>query len=162
MQEGQHGLQQLGLLEHDGRISERGRLIGGLGVHPRLGMLLLEAHEQGAPQLGCDLAAILSERDPFDRRQIGSDLEARLNSIQRHPSLRTLSKQLRRQLKRLGVSHQERNDSVNAGELILAAFPEWLAQQRPGQIGRYQLRQGRGATLLPWDCLLYTSPSPRD
>ena len=153
MKEGQLGLQQLGLLEHDGRISERGRLIGGLGVHPRLGMLLLEAHEQGAPQLGCDLAAILSERDPFDRRQIGSDLEARLNSIQRHPSLRTLSQQLHRQLKRLGASPQERNASVNAGELILAAFPEWLAQQRPGQVGRYQLRQGRGATLLPWDPL---------
>ena len=153
MQEGQHGLQQLGLLEHDGRISERGRLIGGLGVHPRLGMLLLEAHEQGAPQLGCDLAAILSERDPFDRRQIGSDLEARLNSIQRHPSLRTLSQQLRRQLKRLGASPQKRDASFNAGDLILAAFPEWLAQQRPGQVGRYQLRQGRGATLLPWDPL---------
>ena len=153
MQEGQHGLQQLGLLEHDGRISERGRLIGGLGVHPRLGMLLLEAHEQGVPQLGCDLAAILSERDPFDRRQIGSDLEARLNSIQRHPSLRTLSQQLRRQLKRLGASPQKRDASVNAGDLILAAFPEWLAQQRPDQVGRYQLRQGRGATLLPWDPL---------
>jgi HrpA-like RNA helicase len=153
MKEGQLGLQQLGLLEHDGRISERGRLIGGLGVHPRLGMLLLEAQERGAPQLGCDLAAILSERDPFDRRQIGSDLEARLKSIQRHPSLRTLSQQLHRQLKRLGASPQERNASVNAGELILAAFPEWLAQQRPGQVGRYQLRQGRGATLLPWDPL---------
>lgn len=49
MQEGQHDLQQLGLLKHDGRISERGRLIGGLGVHPRLGMLLVEAHEQGVP-----------------------------------------------------------------------------------------------------------------
>ena len=116
-------------------------------------MLLVEAHEQGVPQLGCDLAAILSERDPFDRRQIGSDLEARLNSIQRHPSLRTLSQQLRRQLKRLGASPQKRDASVNAGDLILAAFPEWLAQQRPGQVGRYQLRQGRGATLLPWDPL---------
>ena len=153
MQEGQHGLQQLGLLEQDGRISRRGRLIGGLGVHPRLGMLLLEAHEQGAPQLGCDLAAILSERDPFDRRQIGSDLEARLNSIQRHPSLRTLSKQLRRQLKRLGPSPQNQGSSVSAGDLILAAFPEWLAQERPDQTGRYQLRQGRGAVLLPWDPL---------
>ena len=153
MQEGQHGLQQLGLLEQDGRISKRGRLIGGLGVHPRLGMLLLEAHEQGAPQLGCDLAAILSERDPFDRRQIGSDLEARLNSIQRHPSLRTLSQQLRRQLKRLGPSPQNQGSSVSAGDLILAAFPEWLAQERPDQTGRYQLRQGRGAVLLPWDPL---------
>ncbi|AII48417.1 DEAD/DEAH box helicase [Synechococcus sp. KORDI-52] len=153
MKEGQHGLQQLGLLKEDGRISERGRLISSLGVHPRLGMLLLEAHEQGAPQLGCDLAAILSERDPFDRRQIGSDLEARLNSIQRHPSLRTLSQQLRRQLKQLGTSPKERKAAVNAGDLILAAFPEWLAQQRPQQTGRYQLRQGRGATLLPWDPL---------
>ena len=153
MQEGQLGLQQLGLLEQDGRISERGRLIGGLGVHPRLGMLLLKAHEQGNPQLGCDLAAILSERDTFDRRQIGSDLETRLNGIRRHSSLRTLSQQLRRQLKRLGTSPQDRDSSVNAGDLILAAFPEWLAQQRPDQPGRYQLRQGRGATLLPWDPL---------
>ena len=153
MKEGQLGLQQLGLLEHDGRISERGRLISGLGVHPRLGMLLLEAHDHGVPQLGCDLAAILSERDPYDSRQIGSDLEARLNSIQRHPSLRTLSQQLRRQLKRLGTSPQRLNSSVNAGDLILAAFPEWLAQQRPDQTGRYQLRQGRGAVLFPWDPL---------
>ncbi|MBL6741664.1 MAG: ATP-dependent helicase HrpB [Synechococcus sp. BS301-5m-G53] len=153
MQEGQCGLQQLGLLEEDGRISERGRLIGGLGVHPRLGILLLEAHEQGVPQLGCDLAAILSERDPFDNRQIGSDLEARLNGIQRHASLRTLSQQLRRQLKRLGPCAESQHSSVNAADLILAAFPEWLAQQRPDQTGRYQLRQGRGATLLPWDPL---------
>ena len=153
MQEGQHSLKQLGLLEQDGRISERGRLISSLGVHPRLGMLLVEAHQQGVPQLGCDLAAILSERDPFDRRQIGSDLEARLNSIQLHPSLRTLSQQLRRQLKRLGTAAQRLNSGVNAGDLILAAFPEWLAQQRPEQKGRYQLRQGRGAELLPWDPL---------
>ena len=153
MQEGQHGLQQLGLLEEDGRISERGRLISGLGVHPRLGMLLLEAHARGAPQLGCDLAAILSERDPYDSRQIGSDLEARLHGLQRHPSLRALSQQLGRQLKRLGPAPHDQGSPVNAGDLILAAFPEWLAQQRPDQKGRYQLRQGRGAVLLPWDPL---------
>jgi len=153
MQEGQRGLQQLGLLEEDGRISARGRLTSGLGVHPRIGMLLLEAHERGSPQLGCDLAAILSERDPFDTRQIGSDLEVRLSGIQRHHSLRALSQQLRRQLKRLGPSPQDKGSSVNAGDLILAAFPEWLAQQRPDQTGRYQLRQGRGAVLLPWDPL---------
>ena len=153
MQEGQRGLQQLGLLEKDGRISARGRLTSGLGVHPRIGMLLLEAHERGSPQLGCDLAAILSERDPFDTRQIGSDLEVRLSGIQRHHSLRALSQQLRRQLKRLGPSPQDKGSSINAGDLILAAFPEWLAQQRPDQTGRYQLRQGRGAVLLPWDPL---------
>ena len=153
MQEGQRGLQQLGLLEEDGRISARGRLTSGLGVHPRIGMLLLEAHERGSPQLGCDLAAILSERDPFDTRHIGSDLEVRLSGIQRHHSLRALSQQLRRQLKRLGPSPQDQGSSVNAGDLILAAFPEWLAQQRPDQTGRYQLRQGRGAVLLPWDPL---------
>ena len=154
MQEGQRGLQQLGLLEEDGRISGRGRMISGLGVHPRLGMLLLEAHERGAPQLGCDLAALLSERDPFDSRQIGSDLDARLGGLKRHQPLRDLSLQLRRQLQRLGPSPKGRGSSVSAGDLILAAFPEWLAQQRPDQTGRYQLRQGRGAVLHPWDPLL--------
>merc|ERR1712097_41326 len=58
-----------------------------------------------------------------------------------------------RQLKRLGPSPQNQGSSVSAGDLILAAFPEWLAQERPDQTGRYQLRQGRGAVLLPWDPL---------
>jgi len=154
LREGQGALQQLGLLEQNGCISRRGQRIAGLGVHPRLGLLLLEALDRGAPQLGCDLAAILSERDPFDSRDIGSDLEARLSGIQRHSALRDLSRQLRRKLQALGEEPKEQAAAVSAGELILAAFPEWLAQQRPNQSGRYQLRQGRGAELLPWDPLV--------
>ena len=40
-----------------------------------------------------------------------------------------------------------------AADLLLCAFPEWLAVQREGQPGRYQLRQGRGAILRPEDPL---------
>ena len=152
MQEGQQALQTLGLLMPDGRISPEGRRTSGLGVHPRLGLMLLEAQRRGAVQLGCDLAALLSERDPFDPRSLGSDLEARLRGLKRHRALQELSRQLQRQLKRIEDSPQPKTP-VSAGELIVTAFPEWLAHQRPGQPGTYQLRQGRGAVLAPADPL---------
>jgi ATP-dependent helicase HrpB len=41
-------------------LTERGRLIARLPVHPRLGRLILDAIDAGSPRLGCSLAALLS------------------------------------------------------------------------------------------------------
>ena len=153
MQEGLSDLQGLGLLQPNGQLSPMGRQLSTLGVHPRLGLLMLEARERGCSQLGCDLAVLLSERDPLAGRDAGCDLEARLSVIGQHRTLRERSRQLRRQLDRLGVTAPENIDSANAAELVLRAFPQWLAQERPGQPGRYLLRQGRGAVLPPQDQL---------
>ena len=67
--EGQQQLIALGALTSNGRLSPTGRLLGQLGTHPRLGVLMLEAHRRGCPELGCDLAALLSERDPLRLRR---------------------------------------------------------------------------------------------
>jgi len=164
MQEGLSDLQALGLLQPNGQLSSRGRQLSTLGVHPRLGLLMLEARGRGCSQLGCDLAALLSERDPLAGRDAGCDLEARLRVIGQHRSLRERSRQLHQQLDRLGPATTEHNRRPNAAELVLRAFPQWLAQERPGQAGRYLLRQGRGAVLSPQDPLrgsLKTSGSVR-
>ena len=153
MQEGLSDLQALGLLQPNGQLSSRGRQLSTLGVHPRLGLLMLEARGRGCSQLGCDLAALLSERDPLAGRDAGCDLEARLSVIGQHRSLRERSRQLHQQLDRLGPATPEHNRRPNAAELVLRAFPQWLAQERPGQAGRYLLRQGRGAVLSPQDPL---------
>ena len=130
-----------------------GRQLSTLGVHPRLGLLMLEARLSGCSKLGCDLAALLSERDPLAGRDAGCDLEARLSIVDQHRTLRERSRQLQQQLKRLGPPATKNNHSANAAELVLRAFPQWLAQERPGQPGRYLLRQGRGAVLSPQDPL---------
>lgn len=55
-------LDMLGALEN-GTITNVGRQIMALPVHPRIGRLLLAAAEQGLPEAGAALAALLSEKD---------------------------------------------------------------------------------------------------
>ena len=156
LREGQQQLIALGALTNDGRLSPTGRLLGQLGTHPRLGVLMLESQRQGCPGLGCDLAALLSERDPLRLRDNGCDLHARLEALKRErrlTPLRQLSQQLRGELAGLKLDPPSGQQDHDAAQLILTAFPGWLALQRPGQPGRYRLRQGRGADLVPHDPL---------
>ena len=55
-------LRALGAIDHQGRITPSGRKLAELPLHPRLGHMLLEARKLGLESLGCDLAALLSER----------------------------------------------------------------------------------------------------
>ena len=68
-------------------------------------------------------------------------------------ALRQLSGQLQRQLYRLPLERDAPGPEVPAAELVLKAFPEWLALRRQEQPGRFQLRQGRGARLDAQDPL---------
>lgn len=51
-----------------GKITSMGRQLVNFPTHPRLARLLLEGHELGIPSTACLAAALLSERDVFDRR----------------------------------------------------------------------------------------------
>ena len=154
--EGQQQLQTMGVLTSSGALTDLGKQLSHLSVHPRLGLLMLEAQHQGCADLGCDLAALLSDRDPLAGRRVGADLSQRLDVLHRQRDCRPqqqLSRQLRQQLAKLTPSDREPLAPASAAELLLRAFPDWLALQRDGQPGRYQLRQGRGAVLMPDDPL---------
>lgn len=171
LQEGQLQLQQLGALTLTGQRTPLGKQLSRLGTHPRLALLLLQARAWEQEQLGADLAALLSERDPLNPREHGVDLGLRLERLWQRGGeglapVRRLSQQLKRQLTQLpplssdalpgwheSPSEQEGKMTV-AARLIATAFPEWLALQRDHQPGRYQLRQGRGALLHPQDPLM--------
>ncbi|MGC6483693.1 MAG: ATP-dependent helicase HrpB [Synechococcus sp.] len=171
LQAGQQALQTLGALTSSGLPSPMGRQLAQLGTHPRLALILAQARAWGCSRLGAHLAALLSERDPLNRRDHGVDLGARLSCLEhrgggeRFKTIRHLSQQLERQLQQLPALPEEtlpgwsdppgpQEDSVTiAARLIATAFPEWLALQRNEQPGRYQLRQGRGAQLPEGDPL---------
>ncbi len=59
-------LDRLGAIE-GGSITEIGRVIARLPVHPRIGRLLIEGHRRGCAQRVALAAALLSEREPFLR-----------------------------------------------------------------------------------------------
>ncbi len=59
-------LRRLGAIEDQG-VTELGRSMARLPVHPRLGRLLIEGQRFGQPERVALAAALLSERDPFHR-----------------------------------------------------------------------------------------------
>ncbi len=122
LQEGQALLQTLGAVDGAGALTGHGRQLAGLGVHPRLGQLLLRSRVLGAADLGCALATLLSERDPLNPQTDGSDLGRRLDWLRqsgRDPQrqrLLQLQKQLRAQLQALGPIEPPEPPSASPGQ----------------------------------------------
>ncbi|MCP9849877.1 ATP-dependent helicase HrpB [Cyanobium sp. Morenito 9A2] len=170
--EGQALLRQLGALEAGGALSAHGRALARLGLHPRLGHLLLRAAGLGFPELGCALAVLLSERDPLDSREHGCDLMRRLDWLRqndrdsRRQPLLALQRQWRRQLdETVHKPAAYRPNSAEAGtcteteaeiaaELVAWAYPERVAIARGATSNRYLLCSGQGALLHPTDPLV--------
>jgi ATP-dependent helicase HrpB len=160
-------LGELGALGRDGRITAHGRAMAGLGVHPRLGHLLLEAAQAepavpGSVHLAAQVAAILSEGDPL--RGAGAsdaDLTSRLDAIRRGraPRLATAAARFER---RLGTPPPRATGGAgpapaDAGRLLALAYPDRVGHLRAGRTGHWLLRNGRGAWVADIDPLA-TSP----
>lgn len=162
-------LRSLGAISPSGRITETGRKIAALPVHPRLGHMLLMAKGLGEGPLACDLAAILSERDLVvrDGFQASAELRLRLQLLQvwrkdgdaalrreggDPETCRRIDRESRRWQGQIDCPKGPRH-SEGSGNLLVYAYPDRLARQRTGQRERYLLAGGRGAFLLPGDHL---------
>ncbi len=121
-------LQLLGALDLTGGITELGRRMVQLPLHPRLARLLLAAQDQGQAVTGCYLAAQLSNRSTATRA----------------------IEQTAQQLLRLVGENPQKCPTIdldllhNAPEMAVAAWPDRIAMLRQG---RYLLASGRGAVL---------------
>ncbi|MFM7676756.1 MAG: ATP-dependent helicase HrpB [Synechococcus sp.] len=179
LQEARRLLEALGALDAGGGLTAHGRAMARVGLHPRLAHMLLRAEATGELDLACDLAVLLSERDPLERREHGSDLLRRLTWLRPNrespgaPSgadraaeggsatTRHRLQELARQVRRQVAGELPAADAPNAGDtleeraarLIHWAYPERIGLRRSSSGGRYRLRSGRGAVLHPDDPL---------
>jgi len=182
LQEARELLEQLGALDGGGRITPAGRTMAGLGLSPRLAHLLLRAQACGSLELGCELAVLLSERDPLNPRDAGSDLLCRLDWLRARASepadrlapgrssQRREMQKLQTELKRQVLASSRRDGATNAqttaskprsatseeamaARLLGWAYPERIALSRGRGDGRFLMRGGRGAVLHPDDPL---------
>ncbi|MGE5242347.1 MAG: ATP-dependent helicase HrpB [Bacteroidota bacterium] len=146
-----------------GHITDTGRAMVRLPLHPRLSHMLLAAERLGLGALACDIAALLSERDVLtgDARR-GADFSLRLEALrafrrqgrqgaQAHradPTGCARINQAAQQFQRLLGSPKSTHDDIEAAGLLLAlAYPDRVALARaPGEV-RYLLASGRGARL---------------
>lgn len=162
-------LQSLGALTASGRITETGRKLASLPIHPRLGHMLLMAKDTGHGPLACDLAAILAERDLLRRNDsaVSAELQLRQNLLELwrkkgddaarraggDPGLcRRIDREARRWQTLIGVSNGSREPEA-IGDLLVYAYPDRIAKRRPEPRDRYVLANGRGVVLPPADPL---------
>lgn len=156
-------LQELGAVDKQGRITAHGSELLRLPLHPRLGHMLLAGKSLGWGPLACDVAVLLSEKDPArdNSRDAGADLHVRLELMRsngaeaqrRTRMLRALAADLRRNLNLPASDVREGEEGV----LVALAYPDRMAQRRPGGQPRYLLANGRGALLSEGDALRNSS-----
>jgi ATP-dependent RNA helicase HrpB len=149
-------LRQLGALDATGRITPHGRRIARLALSPRLAHMVVRGSELGDRTAACELAALLSERDIL-RLLDGipdADIRTRLDLIRGSVSRSDVDRDaLRRVRREIGVcrgkSPPARSGEMDPGTLLALAYPDRVAQRRPGGSDRFLLRNGLGARVRP-------------
>ncbi len=162
-------LVELAALDGAGRITPDGSAMAHLPLHPRLACLILRSQETGCAGLGCDLAALLSERDIVrrgpqaayeqvhtldfsDRVELLHEWRntGRVAPIADLAGLKAVERVSRQLLRLMGGTSKSASVAVaseNITNLLLPAFPDRVAMLREGEDGRYLLANGRGARL---------------
>ncbi|WP_346353836.1 ATP-dependent helicase HrpB [Azotosporobacter soli] len=147
-------LRLLGAFDAEGRLSEHGRRMAEIGLHPRLSHMILTAAERGLGRMACDLAALLSNRDAMPVEQ-GADLRLRLDALQgvaaslggqrEEGSLARSRAESHVWQRRLRLKKEADVTADCCGSLLALAYPDRIAQNRGN--GRFLLSNGRGAYL---------------
>lgn len=162
LQQGVELLGRLGALTDDGRITERGRRMLALPLHPRLACMVeaAPAHDRG---LACVVAALLDERDVFRGRpdELPADLALRVSVVcgrEHHDAAdrRDVGRVRDRALdlaRRAGASLDlDEVASDRCGAVLSHAYPDRVAVRR-SQPGQFQMRSGSSAWTPPTDPL---------
>jgi len=137
-------LTQLGALDAQGSLTEKGRLMRELALPPRLSAMAISAAEEGFSRQACLIAVLLTEQG------LGGsdvDLDERLRRFRNERGDRAES--ARKLADRIASNLPKRpsaNEAVPAGRLLLHAYPDRIALQRGGR-GRFVMASGRGAEL---------------
>ena len=155
-------LKTLNAVNQQGQLTRRGKALAELPSHPRLGCLLVSAKEQKLLPLGCDLVALLSERDPWATRRSATqqsrcDLHDRLEGLWKHQrhnnsgefaAVARASRYWRRYFN-LDTSPPPTGAyrAEQVSRLLAASFPDRIAKARQPNSSSYLLSSGQGAIL---------------
>ncbi|MEW9919248.1 ATP-dependent helicase HrpB [Marimonas sp. MJW-29] len=142
-------LQMLGALDVQGRITDHGRALARLPLHPRLAHMVSRGGAR-APTL----AALLAERDPM--RGAGADLAQRMDAVEGRPTPtephRPTIARIRAEARRLALGQNDTGPNA-IGPLAALAYPDRIGLRRKGDAPRYVLSGGKGAILPEGDAL---------
>lgn len=127
------------------QLSATGKAMVEMPVESRVARLLLESQQQGASELGAQLAALISE----PQRLPTADIESAVALF--HQKSHQRLQQLAQRFEKLIPSPIKTETSI--AELLLPAFADRIAERVDGASGRYRLRSGTAVRLDPVDPL---------
>jgi ATP-dependent helicase HrpB len=145
-------LHRLEAIDASGAITATGNEMLATGLHPRLAHMLVRARGTPLAPLAANLAALLSERDLL-REARDPDVRTRLELLRGEVTGadRGALMRVRELAKRLAPGRADAAQDAEAGLVLAWAYPDRVAQLRPGSGGaagqRYLLANGRGAVL---------------
>lgn len=148
-------LRMLGALDGKGRITDHGRTLSALPLHPRLGHMLVSAGAKAAP-----LAALMAERDPL--KGAPADVSLRLEALRDARAFQRnrvwqvnapVVDRIKAETKRLRARAGESSPDLSAAAMAALAYPDRIGQRRKGDEPRYVLSGGKGVVLDSGDTL---------
>ncbi len=158
-----HSLGALEAQKNGWKLTPHGEAMARLPLHPRLAHMLLMANSKGLSESACDIAALLSERDPLSLRE--ADIQLRLKLVSREARLerqfrnrvQRIRLQSRAYQKLIGGSKKEKPDHLIdprwTGFLLACAYPDRIARKRSTGSTHYQMSNGRAVRLREDDPL---------
>ncbi|MDH3769551.1 MAG: ATP-dependent helicase HrpB, partial [Nitrospirota bacterium] len=148
-------LRLLSALDAKGHVTEHGRKMADLPLHPRLAHMVLQGIRRQLGTLGCDLAAVMSERDLLkgSAGQDQADLRSKMEEYYRQTHdgsgsgvIQRICQASQRWQKMLGITAHPENQKHKIdliGILLAQAYPDRIAQRQANESGRYKLANGR-------------------
>ncbi|HVV11790.1 ATP-dependent helicase HrpB [Amycolatopsis sp.] len=120
----------------DGQITERGRTMAGLGLHPRLARALLDGAAQVGPQSAAEVVVLLDNGGQL------TDVEAELRRLRDTRDVRW-----RTEVRRLARLVPDAPEAADPALVVALAYPERLARRREKGSSVYLMAGGTAAEL---------------
>ncbi len=171
IQQARELLYQLGAIDAKSVLTEKGRQLAALPLHPRLALMLIHGRDHGHCVLACHLAALLQNRDLFRGNSSfrSGDIEERLDILRLFEEkgtdmvrargadaslCRQILKESRQYQRILRQNGQvcKRENFQEAGNLLAIAYPDRIAMKKTGS-SQHILASGRGVILPEGDHL---------
>ncbi|HEU5472936.1 MAG TPA: ATP-dependent helicase HrpB [Actinophytocola sp.] len=139
---GREVLTALGALDPAGKITERGRRIAGVGLHPRLARALLDGADAIGARPAAEVVALLDD----DTLATGTDLEAAVRRL-RADDHSDAARRWRREVRRLSalVADRPGTERPDPALVVALAHPERLARRRATGSRVYLMAGGTAA-----------------
>ena len=151
-------------------ITEHGKKMAAMPMHPRLSHMVVKADEIGHGSLALTVAALLEERDilALKQDQKTADLRLRVEAVLHIKNREikaatrlgckvTVAKRVLQQVRIWHKNyhiHENEIDIDKTGLCLSFAFPDRIGALRQGPDGAYLLSGGRGAKLISHDPLM--------